>query len=316
MRDVLTTSRAPRLGQLVAVALIAVAPRIDAAEPPLDASTPSATSNEATAPASEPTTSPPPRPENGYFSVGEPRWFISTKSDIGTPYLKPYFSAGYGMPHWIWVGVDLNAILTLEMFQPYAGVRATSPILDFAFGVRDTWSFNRPFLTPAATYSYGDVQDAPGSKARYWAWEAEAVAIAPLPYSAIVLDFIAIKLLDKPASQFLYEESYRAVVADNLYAVLRIAAVARLLRENALKIGVLGEHVFETGRHKPVYRIGPAAALQLTDHLEALGALTIAVSSPDSLGLSLGSYGIAGLRYRWATGEPDPKFPWEGQLIP
>jgi hypothetical protein len=230
--------------------------------------------------------------------------------------LKPYFSAGYGMPHWIWVGVDLNAILTLEMFQPYAGVRATSPILDLAFGVRDTWSFNRPFLTPAATYSYRDVQDAPGPKARYWAWEAEGVAIAPLPYSALVVDFIAIKLLDKPTSQYLYEESYRAVVADNLYAVIRIAAVARLLREDALKIGVLGEHVFETGRHKPVYRIGPAAALQLTDHLEALGTLTLAVSSPDSLGVSLGSYGIAGLRYRWATGEPNPKFPWQEPLIP
>jgi hypothetical protein len=310
MSPVLALSTSIRVRQFITIVLLLAAPfRLHAAEPSLNTSTP-------TANPTEPVGSALPRPENGYFSVGEPRWFISTKSDIGTPYLKPYFSAGYGMPHWIWVGVDLNAILTLEMFQPYAGVRATSPVLDLAFGVRDTWSFHRPFLTPAATYSYGDVQNAPGAKARYWAWEAEAVGLLPLPYSALVVNFIAIKLLDKPQSQYLYEESYRAVVADNLYAVVRVAAVARLLREDALKIGVLGEHVFETGRHKPVYRIGPAAALQLTDHLEALGALTFAVSSPDSLGISLGSYGIAGLRYRWATGEPDPKLPWEGELIP
>ncbi|HTM44189.1 MAG TPA: hypothetical protein VL137_04495 [Polyangiaceae bacterium] len=264
--------------------------------------------------AAEPTVTP--RPEHGYFSVGKPRWFISTKSDIGILYLKPYFSAGYGRPHWIWAGIDANAILTMDMFQSYAGVRAASPIIDLAFGFRDTWSFHRPFLTPAASYSYTDVQRAPGRKARYWAWEAEAVGVAPLPYSALVADLIAIKLLDKPSSRFLYEESYRAIVADSMYAVLRVAAVARLLHENALKIGVLGEHVFETGRSSPVFRVGPIAALQLTDHLEILGVATFAVKSPDSLGLTLGTYGLVGLRYRWATDEPDPKLPWQGTFIP
>jgi hypothetical protein len=230
--------------------------------------------------------------------------------------LKPYFSAGYGMPHWMWVGIDVNAVLTLEMFQPYVGVRATSPLLDFAFGARDTWSFYRPFLTPQTHYSFNDVSKAPGPNARYAAWEAEVVGVVPLPHSALVVDLIGVKLLDVPSSQFLYEESYRAIVADGMYGVLRLVAIARLLREDALKIGVLGEHVFETGRNKPVYRLGPAVSLQLTNHLEALGTITFAFSSPDSLGPILGSYAIAGLRYRWATGEPNPKFPWQEPLIP
>ena len=62
--------------------------------------------------------------------------------------------------------------------------------------------------------------------------------------------------------------------------------------------------------------MGPAAALQLTNHLEALCTLSVAVSSPDSLGLALGAYGLAGVRYRWATGEPQPKLPWQGPWIP
>ena len=256
------------------------------------------------------------RPEFGYWSQGRPRWFVSTKSDLGTPYVKPYFSAGYGMPHWIWAGVDVNAISTLEFLQGYAGVRASTPILDVAFGVRDTLSFGKPFLAPAPTFTRDDVLEASGPKARYWAWEAEIVAVAPLPHAALVADFIAVRTLDVPDQAYVYEESYRAVVAKPLFAVLRVAAVARVLREDALKIGVLTEYVFGTGRDKNVIRAGPAAVLQLTDHLQALGTLTLAVSSPDNLGLALGAYGVAGLRYQWATGEAEPKAPWAGLFIP
>ena len=155
---------------------------------------------------------------------------------------------------------------------------------------------------------------APG--ARYWAWEAEAVAVAPLPYSALVFDFIAVRVLDMPGNAYLYDESYRAVVAKPLFAVLRVAAVVRMLHEDALKVGVLSESVFATGRGSGVVRVGPAAALTLTDHLDALGTLTLAVASPDALGLALGAYGVAGFRYRWATREPAPKLPWAGTLIP
>jgi hypothetical protein len=255
------------------------------------------------------------RPRYGYFSVGTPRWFISTKSDLGTPYVKPFFSFGYGVPHWIWAGLDVNAIATPEFVQGYFGVRAASPILDLAFGLRDTQSFYKPFLAPAASYRRDDVLDAPGPAARYWAWEAEAVAIAPLPYSALLFDLVLVHTLDVPEDRYVYEESYRAVVKDASFAVLRAAAVARFLNENALKIGILTDYVFSTGRD-PVVRLGPVAAIDITDHLEALGALTMPVRSPDALGAILGSYGLAGLRYRWASGEPAPKLPWQGLVIP
>jgi hypothetical protein len=256
-----------------------------------------------------------PRPHYGYWSVGEPRWFVSSKTDLGAIYAKPYFSVGYGLPHWIWVGADLNAITTLEFGQVYGGVRASSPILDLAFGVRDTYSYEKTFLVPRATF-VGDDLSRPGRTARYWAWEAEGVAIAPLPHSAILVNYIAVGTIDVPEDRYVYDESYRAVVAPSFFQVFRGAFVLRFLREDALRIGVLSEFITSTGRSRSVFRMGPAGALQVTDNLEMLGTLSVAVSSPDRLGLALGAYGIAGLRYRWATGESAPKWPWKGLRIP
>ena len=255
------------------------------------------------------------RPENGYFSVGEPRWFISTKSDIGGLYLKPYFSFGYGLPHWIWTGIDVNSITTLEFTQVYLGIRGSTPVFDLAMGVRDTYSFWKTYLEPRASYVQEDLRGTTPNT-RYWAWEGEAVGAIPLPHSAILLDYIAVVTLDVPRDKYLYEESYRAIVAKPFFQAMRVAAVARLMREDALKIGVLTELLTATGRGEAVFRMGPAASIQLTDHLELLGVLSLCVVSPDHLGLALGAYGVSGLRYRWATGESAPKFPWQGRLIP
>jgi len=255
-------------------------------------------------------------PKNGYWSVGRPRFFVAARPEAGTPYAKPYVSLGYGMPHWLWLGVDVNAIVTLDMAQAYAGVRAASPIIDLAFGLRDTWSYEKHFLLPAPRYTRGDVLDGDGKIARYWAWEAEGVAVLPLPYSALVADVIVVRTLDVPEDRYVYDESYRAIVAKPLFITARLAAVARFFKEESVRVGVLTEHVFETDRPEPVWRIGPITSVQVTDHLEAMAGVTFAVASPDSLGLSLGAYGIAGFRWRWASGEDKPEAPWQGRFIP
>jgi len=79
---------------------------------------------------------------------------------------------------------------------------------------------------------------------------------------------------------------------------------------------VLSEYVFSTGRGEAVVRLGPAGSLTLTDHIELNLALTFAVSSPDRLGAILGAYGVAGIRYKWATGEREPKLPWSARSFP
>jgi hypothetical protein len=256
------------------------------------------------------------RPDHGYWSTGRYRWFIAVKPELGTPYAKPYVSLGYGLPHWLWAGVDVNAIVTPEMAQAYAGIRAATPVLDVAFGVRDTLSFDKPFLLPSARFTRDDVLVDAGDRARYWAWEFEVTGVLPLPHAGVVANLVVVHTLDVPNDRFVYDESYRAVVADPTFVTLRIAAVARVLAEDSLRTGVLMEHVFETGRSKPVVRLGPVISLQLTDHLDATAGVTFAVASPDALGLVLGTFALAGVRWRWATGERAPKAPWQGHWIP
>ncbi|HKP55343.1 MAG TPA: hypothetical protein VJV78_01405 [Polyangiales bacterium] len=209
----------------------------------------------------------------------------------------------------------MNAILIRDCWQVYTGVRAATPVFDLAFGVRDTWSFQKPFLRPQESFTYNELVRAPGANARYWAWEAEAVGIVPLPNAAIAFDFIAVGMLDKPEGAMVYDESYRAIVRDDLYFVARFIALARFMNEESLKVGVLVEHLFDTGR-PPLSRIGPMFSLQLTDHLDVNAVLTVVVSGPDHLGLVQGSYGVLGVRWRWASGERDPQPPWSGKIIP
>lgn len=257
------------------------------------------------------------RPENGYWAEGVPRWFVSQRTEVGVPYTKPYFSAGYGLPFWMWTGIDVNAILTTTVLEVYAGARIIStPVFDVAFGYRDNWSFDKPFLNPKESFTYDDVFKQGGKLARYQALEGEAVAVLPLPHSALAADFVMVDVLDKPAGQYLYEESYRLITKDPLFFVLRGAALARLFHEESVKVGVLTEWGFGTGRGSDVLRIGPIMMLQITDHLSLNAGFTLKVVSPDHLGLSLGAYGVAGFRYTWATGERRPEFPWHEEVIP
>lgn len=256
------------------------------------------------------------RPENGYFSVSDPRFFILTKTEVGVPYAKPYFSAGYGIPHWLWAGIDVNAIITMEMAEAFAGVRLASPVFDVSFAVRDTWSFGKPFLQPRASYSNDQVTEAPGQKAHYVVLEGDAVATVPLPHAAIVGNLVMVDVLDMPPGQYIYDESYRLITRNPLFFVMRMAAVARFMHEDSVRVGMLAEYGFNTGREQGVWRLGPILSVQVTDHVQLNMGFTLKVSSPDHLGLTLGAYGIAGFRYMWATGEPRAVLPWHEEVIP
>jgi hypothetical protein len=160
------------------------------------------------------------------------------------------------------------------------------------------------------------VFNAPGQLARYWAAELDAVAIVPLPYSAVGVNFVMVHTWDTPPNSALYEESYRLITHTRTFYVLRAVALARILNESALRFGVLAEYGFGTGRHSGVLRLGPVVSVQLTDHLQFNAGVTLKAASPDQLGLTLGAFGTAGFRYQWATGERRPELPWKGEFIP
>jgi len=59
------------------------------------------------------------------WSKQSARWFVSSEIDTGFLYVRPRFSAGYGRPHDLWVGVDTNPIFSVLHEACYAQGSAT-----------------------------------------------------------------------------------------------------------------------------------------------------------------------------------------------
>jgi len=107
----------------------------------------------------------------------------------------------------------------------------------------------------------------------------------------------------------LFEESARAVIAPPWVFLARLGYVGNLGRDDFLKVGVLGELISVPERKMLTWRLGPIATARISDHFDALLALTMVVAGRDTLGPTLGAFGIAGIRYKWASGEATPSFP-------
>lgn len=243
------------------------------------------------------------------WSDGEPRLFVSARLELGL-YMKPQVAVGYGKPYWLWVGMEAYPMSTLSFGAGYAGVRAVLPFADLRVGARDTFSYYRTFLTPADRFVAGDVDSLHGGlNARYATLEAELVTALPIPTGYVVFSVAAYDAFDAPREKYLYEESLRGVMRPPYIAGGRLAYVMGFGRADFVKIGLLGEAVLLVGREATIWRVGPVAEITLTDHLDAQAALTGVVSSPDALGTWDGPFGVLGLVYRWASGDPHPAFP-------
>ncbi|MEO7095680.1 MAG: hypothetical protein ABI175_20650, partial [Polyangiales bacterium] len=244
-----------------------------------------------------------------YWSEGDARPFLSSRLDAGFGYGKAQLAVGYGKPHWIWIGAEAFAITTYEFAAFYAGIRAYLPFVDVALGVRDNYSYKFGFLEQREHHDSAEVKGTSGTHARYLAWEACLSGGLPVPGGYALWEGTVDIVTDTPPNVHLYEESIRAIMQPPKIIMARLGYLLAFGRNDFIKVGVLGEGIFLPGRDAHVLRIGPVANVNLTDHLEALGVVTFAVKSPDSLDTVLGGWAILGLRYKWATGDKLPRFP-------
>ena len=244
-----------------------------------------------------------------YWADGAPRLFVSSRIDAGFGYGKAQLAAGYGKPYWMWIGVEAFPITTYEFAAFYAGLRAYLPFADLALGVRDNYSYKFGWLDPKEHHDGPEVRDRHGDRARYLAWEAVLSGGAPVPLGYALWEATVDVVTDAPPNVHLYEESIRAVMKPPKIVMTRLGYLLAFGRNDFIKVGVLGEAIFLPGRASNVLRIGPVGSINLTDHLEALGVVTFAVKSPDTLDTVLGGWAILGLRYKWATGDKLPRFP-------
>jgi hypothetical protein len=226
--------------------------------------------------------------------------FIASASDLGIVYFRPHLTAGWGAPFWQFVGVDAYAISTNSFAAGYVGWRASLPWLDVQWGYRRTYAYNRQFLTPRDKYDDGDL-DLPedGERSSYEVIELEITPAVPLFGGAAFAEIHPMWIF-APRDRHVYEEVLRAV-ADSYFAMrTRLGYVYSFGTDGNIKVGGMVEYVVLPQRPGNVTRVGPVALISVSKSLEILGTTTIPISSPDDLGIYQGSYGLLGIRYRFA----------------
>jgi hypothetical protein len=242
-----------------------------------------------------------------YWAQGDPRWFTSGRMEGGL-YLKPQLAVGFGQPYWFNVTAEAFGISTFSFGGGYTGIRGSLPFLDLRLGTRYTYSYNRSFLPVKEHYVAEDVASAHGANAHYRSLEAELTGIIPAFNGFIFPVITAYEIPDVPDGQYVFDESLRGVLKPPWIMGFRLGYVKNLGPGDILKLGVLTELVVLPGRSS-IFRMGPAGAIALTDHLDLQGTLSVVIASPDSLGLLDGAFGVLGFVYRWATGDETPAFP-------
>ncbi len=243
-----------------------------------------------------------------YWNQGRARPFGAARMEAGL-YLKPQIAVGYGEPYWINTTAETYGISTTSFGAGYGGIRGTLPFLELRVGARYTYSYYRSFLPPKEHYVSEDVSKPSGPLARYLSVEAELFGTFPLLGGYAFPVFTVYHIAGTPEGAYLFDESLRGVLKPPWIAGVRLGYVKSFGSDEFFKAGVLTEVVLLPGRSASVVRVGPAALVTLTDHLDAQGTITFVVQSPDSLGIWNGPFGVLGFVYRWATGDARAAFP-------
>jgi len=243
-----------------------------------------------------------------YWELGRTRPFLATSVEIGYPYLRPRFVAGYGRPFWSWVGVEAYPALSLGGVGQYFGASAGVPGLTLRLGGRYFYPFSRALLPPAEHYTRTDIELAAGPKADYLAYEGELAATAPLFRGSVFGVLTGYRVSMVEPGYHLYEEGLRAVMEPPYIVRARAGYLLALSRTGAIRAGAVAEVLGLPGRGELVVRAGILGSVSISAELQAQVTLIPVLVSPDRLGLAGGDFGQLGVRYTWATGSaPDPE---------
>ena len=243
-------------------------------------------------------------PSGNPWKMGRPRLFISTRLDIGFIFLKPRISAGYGRPHDVWVGVDMNPLISFEGVGVWGGLRGTLNWIDLRVGIRhqDTWS--RSYLVPKGTYNQDDIEDRSAPDSSYSSLEAELTLDLPAGPGGLSAEVAGTYILGVEGDYHVYEETIKAVVAPPWVWRVRLGYMFPLDRDKVFRLGLVGEVVGIPGRGRYVFRGGLLGSVRLMSNLEARFTFMPVWYSADSLGSSGSDLLLVGVRHRWATGVP------------
>jgi len=234
---------------------------------------------------------------------GTPRAFVAGAFDLGYLYVRPRLQAGYGKPHHLWVGLEVNPIVWFNALGGYSGVRLHHPNADLRVGGRVTRPSRRSYLPPRASYERADLnRDLDDEGATYGSLEAQLTLSLPAGRGSFFSETTVTYITLVPEDRWIYEDYLKVIVAPPWVWRQRVGYELRVGRDEALRLGFAAELVGIPGREMTALRAGILLRFRVNARLEVRGAWIPAIILRDELGVRGGDFGLLGMRYRWATG--------------
>ena len=244
------------------------------------------------------------QPTGNPWRQGRPRPFLATRLDLGFLFLKPRVSVGYGRPHDVWFGLDINPLISFEGIGAWGGLRGTLGWLDLRMGARYQYTWNRSFLAPKVSYNKDDIEDRAGPDSSYVSLEAELTVGLPLGPGTLSTELALTYITGVEEGFNVYEETLKVVAAPPWVWRGRLSYLFPLDKEKVFKVGVTAEMVGVPGRDIFTLRGGLLASVRLMRSLEARITFMPVWHSEDDIGSAGSDLLLVGVRHRWATGTP------------
>lgn len=231
------------------------------------------------------------------------RWFIASRVDGGYAFFRPRVSVGYGTPHHVWGGFDVNPLVSTSSGGGYAGLRWDAQFFEVRSGVVYLQNFSRSVLPRREFYDGRDINTRIGPNAEYLAWDSEVELKMPVGPLRFVAEAQLFYLLNIPEGFNVFVDPLRVVMAPD-FAIRQVYSLHFPLDSpEGLVVGPAVEPIWLPGRGEDawIWRAGLTARWPLYDDVELRADLLPVVSGPDNLGRAGSDFLEIMVRWYWAT---------------
>lgn len=239
-------------------------------------------------------------PPGARWSTGRDRWFVSGRIDAGFLFLRPRISAGYGRPHYDWLGLDFVPTIAFSAAGGYAGARMEGRFTQIRTGLLYQYSFNRSFLPAEESYDLFDLDVLDGPRASYFLWDSEIDIYLPVEPVRVRYQMQPVVAEGIPDDHYLYFDNLRVISGRGLTLRQRFG-VEFFWPGTSIGVTPEVEVVWLDARNAFVVRAGGTIRWLLSDEFEVRTSFLPTLASPDQLGRANSDVLEFALRWRWAT---------------
>jgi hypothetical protein len=244
-----------------------------------------------------------------YWGAGPVRAFAAGSFDTAGIGMRTGLDLGYGRPHYQWAGLEASSGISLKGMSFSAAARAQAPWGHVRFGPRFFTAINQKLIPEVEVVTRPLLEVSEGLRSKYLSLDGEVNVNIPLPVGTLGILADVYGIFGVPDGYYLFEDALRTVIEPAFVGRGRISYLAGIGKPATLRVGGVAEVIFNPGRDLYNVRTGPAVAVSLTHHLEAVGVAAFSVFNPDEIGLAGADVGQIGFRYKWASGDLWPEFP-------